>query len=53
MQLPPRSVTAGYLENLAAMVDALRDRDADLVRDLIRNLMSGRETPRPFVAVEA
>ena len=56
-QLPRRSVTADfgtiYLRNQAALVAALRDRDADLARDLMRNLMRRRETPRPLVAVEA
>ena len=56
-QLPRRSVTADfgtiYLKNQAALVAALRDRDAELARDLMRNLMRRRETPRPLVAVEA
>jgi len=52
-QLPPRRVTAGYLQNLTALVAALRDRDAELARDLTRNLMRGREAPRPLVPVDA
>ena len=32
---------------------ALRDGDAGLARDLMRNLMRRRETPWPLVAVEA
>ena len=38
---------------MAAMVAALRDRDAGLASDLTRTLMHRRETPRPLVAVEA
>jgi DNA-binding FadR family transcriptional regulator len=56
-QLPRRTVTADfgtiYLKNQAALVAALRDRDAELARDLMRNLMRRRETSRSLVAVEA
>lgn len=56
-QLPRRSVTvdmrAMYLQNLAALIAAVRDRDATLAHDLMRNLMRRRESPRPLVAVDA
>ena len=56
-QLPPRSVTADsratYLKNLATLVAALRDHDAGLARDLMRNLMRRRDSQRPRVAIEA
>ena len=56
-QLPRRTVAAelraAYLNNMATMVAALRDRDAGLASDLMRTLMRRRETSRPLVAVEA
>jgi DNA-binding FadR family transcriptional regulator len=56
-QLPQRTVTAelraAYLKNMAAMVAALRDRDAGLASDLMRTLMPRRETLRSLVAIEA
>jgi DNA-binding FadR family transcriptional regulator len=56
-QLPRRTVAAelraAYLKNTAAIIAALRDRDAGLASDLMRSLMRRRETPRPLVAVEA
>ena len=56
-QLPRRTVAAelrvAYLTTMAAMVAALRDRDAGLASDLMRALMRRRETLRPLVAVEA
>jgi GntR family transcriptional repressor for pyruvate dehydrogenase complex len=52
-QLPPRRVTAVYRQNLAALVAALRDGDAELARDLMRTLMRGRDSQRPLVAIEA
>jgi DNA-binding FadR family transcriptional regulator len=55
--LPRRTVAAelraAYLKTMAAIIAALRDRDAGLASDLMRNLMRRRETPRPLVAVEA
>lgn len=55
-QLPRRTVTAdlraSYLKALAALVAAVRERDADLARDLMGNLVRRRETLRPLVAVE-
>jgi DNA-binding GntR family transcriptional regulator len=42
-----------YLKNQAALVAALRDRDAELARDLMRNLMRRREALRPLVTIEA
>jgi len=56
-QLPRRSVTADFgtihLKNQAALVAALRNRDAELACDLMRNLMRRHETRRPLVAVKA
>ena len=56
-QLPRRTVTAdlraAYLKNLTALVAAVRDREAGLASDLMRNLTRRRETSRPLVAVEA
>lgn len=56
-QLPQRTVAvelrAAYLKNIAAMVAALRDRDAGLASDLMRTLMPRREASRPLVVVEA
>lgn len=56
-QLPRRTVAADVrascLQNLAALVAALRDQDRDLARDLMRNLLRKRETPRPLLAVDA
>jgi len=52
-QLPPRRATAAYLQNLGALVAALRDRDAELARDLMRNLMRRSESQRSPVAVDA
>jgi DNA-binding FadR family transcriptional regulator len=56
-RLPPRSVAAEWrsscLMNLAALIAAVRNRDADLARDLMRNLMRRRETARALVTVEA
>jgi DNA-binding FadR family transcriptional regulator len=56
-RLPPRSVTAEqrnvYLANLAALVAAMRDRDAALAHGLMRTLMRRREAPRAVATVEA
>jgi GntR family transcriptional repressor for pyruvate dehydrogenase complex len=56
-QLPQRTVTAelraAHLKTMAAIIAALRDRDAGLAGDLMRTLMRRRETSRPLVAVEA
>jgi len=52
-QLPSRRVTAAYLQTLAALVGALRNRDAGLARDLMRTLTRSREMPRPLVPIEA
>ena len=52
-QLPPRRVTAVYRQNLAALVAALREGDAELARDLMRTLMRGRDSQRPLVAIKA
>lgn len=56
-QLPRRTVAAdmraAYLNTMAAMVAALRDRDGGLASDLMRSLLRRRETSRPLVAVEA
>jgi DNA-binding FadR family transcriptional regulator len=56
-QLPRRTVAAelraAYLKNMAAIITALGNRDAGLARDLMRNLMRRRETPRSLVAIEA
>ena len=56
-QLPRRAVAAelraAYLNNMATMVAALRDRDSGLASDLMRRLARRRETSRPLVAVDA
>lgn len=57
LRLPPRNVPADsrgvYLTNLAALVAAIRDRDAALAHSLMRALMRRRETPRRLETVEA
>lgn len=57
VRLPPRNVPAEsrnvYLTNLAALVAAIRDRDAALAHNLMRALMRRRETPRSLATADA
>lgn len=56
-QLPPRAVPAefrgSYLKTLAALLAAVRNSDADLARDLMRDLMHRRESARLLETVDA
>lgn len=56
-QLPRRTVAAevrtAYLKTMAAMVAALRDRDAALAHDLMSTLLRRREAARALATVEA
>ncbi|HKP25662.1 MAG TPA: GntR family transcriptional regulator [Dongiaceae bacterium] len=52
-QLPPRRATTVHLQSLAALVAALRDLDAELAHETMRNLMRRRDAHRPLVAVHA
>jgi GntR family transcriptional repressor for pyruvate dehydrogenase complex len=56
-QLPPRAVPVeargSYLKTLAALLAALRSRDADLARDVMADLMRRRDAARSREAVHA